>query len=106
MQGVIKSFDPASGDGVLVRDTDLADIDLADEDGMTEAESRPLLQFLYDHCSRFELTCRVRWAKDQVLVWDIMKRPGYSRVTRLAERALNPLIGKSMVLYLRKPDAA
>lgn len=39
-------------------------------DGMTEAESRPLLQFLYDHCSRFELTCRVRWAKDQVLIWD------------------------------------
>jgi len=40
----------------------------------------------------------------QVLVWDIMKRPGYSAVTRLAERALNPLIGKSLVLYLRKPD--
>ncbi len=45
-------------------------------------------------------------AYHEVLVWDIMKRPGYSRVTRLAERALNPLIGKSMVLYLRKPDAA
>jgi SAM-dependent methyltransferase len=44
-------------------------------------------------------------AYHEVLVWDIMKRPGYSRVTRLAERALNPLIGKSMVLYLRKPDA-
>ncbi len=29
MQGVIKSFDPASGDGVVVRDTDLTDIDLA-----------------------------------------------------------------------------
>ena len=29
MQGVIKSFDPTSGDGVVVRDTDLADIDLA-----------------------------------------------------------------------------
>ncbi|MDB5750969.1 MAG: rdpA [Ramlibacter sp.] len=39
-------------------------------DGMTDDESRPLLQFLHDHCSRFELTCRVRWAKDQVLVWD------------------------------------
>jgi hypothetical protein len=26
--------------------------------------------------------------------------------TRLAERALNPLIGKSLVLYLRKPEAA
>ena len=31
-------------------------------------------------------------AYHEVLVWDIMKRPGYSRVTRLAERALNPLI--------------
>lgn len=39
-------------------------------DGMTDAESKPLLQFLYEHCSRFELTCRVRWAKDQVLIWD------------------------------------
>ena len=29
MQGVIKSFDPQSGDGVVLRDTDLADIDLA-----------------------------------------------------------------------------
>jgi SAM-dependent methyltransferase len=44
-------------------------------------------------------------AYHEVLVWDIMKRPGYSVVTRLVERALNPLIGKSLVLYLRKPDA-
>jgi len=29
MQGVVKSFDPASGDGIVVRDTDLAEIDLA-----------------------------------------------------------------------------
>jgi cold shock CspA family protein len=29
MQGVIKSFDPGTGDGTVVRDTDLADIDLA-----------------------------------------------------------------------------
>lgn len=29
MQGVIKSYDPGTGDGVVVRDTDLADIDLA-----------------------------------------------------------------------------
>ena len=29
MQGVIKSYDPQSGDGVVMRDTDLADIDLA-----------------------------------------------------------------------------
>lgn len=38
--------------------------------GMTEQESRPLLDFLYEHCSRFELTVRVRWAPDQVLIWD------------------------------------
>jgi SAM-dependent methyltransferase len=36
-----------------------------------------------------------------VLVWDIVKRP---LATRLAERALNPLVGKSMVLYLEKPE--
>ena len=45
-------------------------------------------------------------AYHQVLVWDIMKTPRLSVATRLAERALNPFIGKSMVLYLRKPEAA
>ncbi len=29
MQGVVKSYDPATGDGVLVRDTDRREIDLA-----------------------------------------------------------------------------
>ena len=29
MQGVIKSYDPATGDGVVVRDTDLTEYDLA-----------------------------------------------------------------------------
>ncbi len=42
-------------------------------------------------------------AYHRLLVWDIMKNP---LATRLAERALNPLIGKSMVLYLRKPEVA
>jgi SAM-dependent methyltransferase len=45
-------------------------------------------------------------AYHQVLVWDIMRTPRISTVTRLTERVLNPLIGKSMVLYLRKPEAA
>jgi SAM-dependent methyltransferase len=40
-------------------------------------------------------------AYHRLLVWDIMKKP---LVTRLAERALDPLIGKSLVLYLRKPE--
>ena len=42
-------------------------------------------------------------AYHRLLVWDIMKKP---LATRLAERALNPLVGKSLVVYLRKPDAA
>jgi len=33
------------------------------------------------------------------LVWDMMKRP---RATRLLENLLNPLLGKSIVLYLKK----
>jgi SAM-dependent methyltransferase len=45
-------------------------------------------------------------AYHEILVWDIMRRPGYSTVTRWAERALNPLVGKSLVLYLRKPAVA
>ncbi|WP_374999439.1 class I SAM-dependent methyltransferase [Aeromicrobium sp. CTD01-1L150] len=44
-------------------------------------------------------------AYHQVLVWDLMKTPRVSLATRLAEKAMNPVIGKSMVLYLRKPDA-
>ena len=39
----------------------------------------------------------------QVLVWDIMKRPW---VTRAAEQALNPVLGKSLVVYADKPIAA
>ena len=31
MQGVIKSYDPTSGDGTLLRDTDLAELDLASD---------------------------------------------------------------------------
>ncbi|MDQ6686417.1 MAG: methyltransferase domain-containing protein [Actinomycetota bacterium] len=39
----------------------------------------------------------------RVLVWDILGTPYVSTLTRATERMLNPLIGKSVVLYLRKP---
>ncbi|MET8159793.1 methyltransferase domain-containing protein [Sphaerisporangium sp. NPDC005289] len=39
-------------------------------------------------------------AYHELLVWDIMKRPP---LTRVAESLLNPLIGKSVVVYVRKP---
>lgn len=31
MQGVVKAYDPVSGDGVLLRDTDLSEIELSPE---------------------------------------------------------------------------
>jgi SAM-dependent methyltransferase len=39
----------------------------------------------------------------RLLVWDIVRRPW---ITRTAEHVLNPVLGKSLVLYLRKPGAA
>ena len=39
----------------------------------------------------------------RLLVWDLTRRPW---LTQTAERLLNPLLGKSLVLYLRKPGAA
>lgn len=39
-------------------------------------------------------------AYHRLLVWDMMSRP---TLTRVAERLLDPLIGKSFVVYLRKP---
>lgn len=38
----------------------------------------------------------------RLLVYDIMRRPWW---TRLAERMLNPLVGKSLVVYLAKPGS-
>ena len=37
----------------------------------------------------------------RLLVYDIMRRPWW---TRVAERLLNPLVGKSLVIYLGKPE--
>ncbi|MHB8330512.1 MAG: class I SAM-dependent methyltransferase [Acidimicrobiales bacterium] len=39
-------------------------------------------------------------AYHRLLVWDITRAP---RLTRRAERMLNPLLGKSLVVYLEKP---
>ncbi len=38
--------------------------------GMTEDESRPLLDFLYGHATRPEFTCRFRWRKGSLAFWD------------------------------------
>ena len=37
---------------------------------------------------------------NRLLEWDIVKGP---RATRMAERLLNPVLGKSLVVYADKP---
>jgi SAM-dependent methyltransferase len=64
------------------------------------------------HAPYWWLRCLVGTANDthpavaayhRLLVWDIEKAP---KVTRYAERVLNPLVGKSLVVYLVKPASA
>ena len=37
---------------------------------MTEAESQPMLEFLFDHLKRPEFCCRFRWAAGSMALWD------------------------------------
>ncbi len=39
-------------------------------DGMTEEESRPIIEWLNDHCIEPEYSCRVRWEPGQLTIWD------------------------------------
>jgi hypothetical protein len=39
-------------------------------------------------------------AYHKLLVWDMMSQP---KLTRVAEAALNPVVGKSVALYFEKP---
>jgi taurine dioxygenase len=38
--------------------------------GMTEEESAPILGFLFQHQTKPEFTCRVRWAPGTLTIWD------------------------------------
>ena len=39
-------------------------------DGWSEAESRPLLHYLYEHAVRPEFTCRFHWHDGSLALWD------------------------------------
>ena len=57
-------------------------------DGLTEAESAPILGYLFQHQTRPEFTCRFAWRKGSLAFWDnraIQHNPvndyhGYRRV--------------------------
>jgi taurine dioxygenase len=38
--------------------------------GMTEEESRPLLEYLFQHSTRAEFTCRFQWEVGSMAFWD------------------------------------
>ncbi len=56
--------------------------------GWTEAESKPVLDYLFEHQTRPEFTCRIRWDPGSVVLWDnrcalhnpINDYDGYKRV--------------------------
>ena len=56
----------------------------------TDAESKSLLGFLYDHAGNPEFTCRFRWEKGSIAMWD-------NRVTW--HRALNDYHGQRRYMH-------
>jgi len=59
--------------------------------GMTEEESRPLLDFLFTHQTRPEFTCRFSWTVGSIAFWDnrcVLHNPinDYHGYTRLLHR--------------------
>jgi taurine dioxygenase len=57
---------------------------------MTEAESQPLLNYLYQHAVRPEFTCRFRWEKNSIAFWD-------NRAVQ--HNAINDYHGKRRVMH-------
>ena len=46
--------------------------------GWTEAESEPVLQYLFQHLKRPEFTCRLRWQPGTLAVWDNLASQHYA----------------------------
>ncbi len=59
-------------------------------EGMSEAESRPILERLYAHATRPELTCRFRWTPGSLAIWDNRSTMHY---------AINDYDGQRRLLY-------
>ena len=80
--------------------------------GMTEAESEPLLEFLFRHQVRPEFTCRFTWEPGSIALWDnrcVQHNPvddyhGYRRVMhRISLAGDRPRYNPSSPLLVRTP---
>ena len=58
-------------------------------EGMTEAESEPIISFLLSHAQRLEYTCRLRWAPGTFALWSNQN---------LMHAAINDYPGKRRVM--------
>ena len=58
--------------------------------GMTDEESRPLLEYLFRHSVREDYQCRIRWQAGTLVMWD-------NRCVQHA--ALNDYKGYERILY-------
>ena len=71
---------------------------------MTEDESKPLLQFLHQHAPRLEFTCRFRYRKGTLTMWDnrctqhfaINDYAGFRRVMHRVQIGGMPPVGPAM----------
>ena len=59
-------------------------------EGMTDDESRPLIEFLDRHMTQPQFTCRVSWEVNQLVIWD-------NRFT--LHYPINDFIGEARLLY-------
>jgi taurine dioxygenase len=59
-------------------------------EGWSQPESQPLLDYLYQHASQNEFTCRFQWQKGSIAIWD-------NRATQHC--ALNDYQGESRLMH-------
>jgi len=57
---------PATGEKALYVDASYA----VGIEGMTDEESRPILDFLAEHLVQHAFSCRLRWEEDMLVAWD------------------------------------
>jgi taurine dioxygenase len=80
-------------------------------DGMSEEESAPLLEYLFRHQTRPELTCRFRWRPGSIAFWDnrcaqhnaVNDYAGHRRLLHRVTLAGDTPKGPSALVYLRFP---